>query len=138
MVINPRTRDIENKTGSEIVQIIHKNFNFEQEFQSFWKKHRVLSILLLAALVFDTVSTIYFMQNDGVELELHPLVRTSAMLLGPVSGVILSAFLFRAVTVLMLAVYLRRFSAWVLTIPIITSTIAGFINFFGYGIFSYR
>ena len=111
--------------------------NLDQAFQDFWNKHRVLSILLLAALIFDTVSTIHFMQNDGVELEIHPLVRASATLFGPVSGTILSAFLFRAVAGLMLAVYLRRFSAWVLIIPIITSTIAGFINFFGYDIFYY-
>lgn len=109
--------------------------NIDRAFQDFWKKHRVLSILLLAALIFDTVSTIHFMQQDGIELEIHPLVRASAMLLGPVSGTILTAFFFRAVAGLMLAVYLRRFSAWVLIIPIITSTIAGLINFFGYGIF---
>ena len=104
-------------------------------FQEFWKKHCFLSILLLAAFIFDTLSTIYFMENYGIELEIHPLVRTSAMLLGPVSGTILSSFLFRAVAGVMLAMYLKRFSAWVLTLPIITSTIAGFINFFGYGIF---
>lgn len=109
--------------------------NIEQAFQEFWKKHRVLSILLLAALIFDTVSTIHFMQTDGIEYEIHPLVRASAMLLGPVQGTILSAFFFRAVAGLMLAIYLRRFSAWVLVIPIITSTLAGLINFFGYGIF---
>jgi hypothetical protein len=117
------------------VEIIHKNFDLA--FQDFWKKHHLLSTLLLAALVFDTVSTIYFMQRDGVEFEMHPLVRASAMLFGPVSGTILTAFLFRAVAGLMLAVYLRRFSAWVLTVPIITSTIAGFINFFGYSILPY-
>ncbi len=109
--------------------------NIERAFQDFWKKHRILSILLLAALIFDTVSTIYFMQRDGIELEIHPLVRASATLLGPVSGTILSAFFFRAVVGVMLAVYLRRFSAWVLILPIITSTVAGFINFFGYEIF---
>ncbi|MBL7214554.1 MAG: hypothetical protein ISS71_02615 [Phycisphaerae bacterium] len=111
--------------------------NLDRTFQDFWKKHRVLTILLLAALIFDTVSTIYFMQNEGIELEIHPLVRASATLFGPISGTILSAFLFRAVAGLMLAVYLRRFSAWVLIIPIITSTVAGFINFFGHGILPY-
>jgi len=110
---------------------------FDQAFQDFWKKHWLLAVMLLAALLFDTVSTIYFMQQDGIELELHPLVRASATLLGPISGTILSAFLFRAVAGLILAVYLRRFSAWVLALPIFTSTVAGFINIFGYGIFSY-
>lgn len=111
--------------------------NIDGAFQVFWKKHRVLCILLLAAFIFDTLSTIHFMQRDGIELEIHPLVRASATLFGPVSGTILSAFLFRAVAGLMLAIYLRRFSAWVLIIPIITSTLAGFINFFGYEIFRY-
>lgn len=110
---------------------------FDEAFQDFWKRHWLLAILLLAALTFDTVSTIHFMQHDGIELEIHPLVRASATLLGPVSGTILSSFLFRAVAGVMLAVYLRRFSAWVLTVPIITSTVAGFINFFGYEIFGY-
>ncbi len=110
---------------------------FDQAFQAFWKKHWLLAVLLLAALTFDTVSTIHFMQNDGIDLEIHPLVRASATLLGPVPGTILSSFLFRAVAGVMLAMYLRRFSAWVLAVPIITSTIAGFINFFGYEIFGY-
>ena len=118
------------------MELIHKKL--DQAFQNFWKKHSVLSILLLTALVFDTVSTIYFMQKDGTDVELHPLVRISAMLFGPVLGTILSAFLFRAVAGLMLAVYLQRFATWVLALPIITSTIAGFINFFGYGILPYH
>ena len=117
------------------MEIIHKNF--EQAFQDFWKKNHLLFILLLAALLFDTVSTIYFMKTEGVCLEIHPLVRASATVLGPVSGTILSSFLFRAVTGLLLAVFLRRYSTWVLIMPMVTSTIAGFINFFGYGIFHY-
>lgn len=105
-------------------------------FEDLWKKHRLLIILLICGLMFDTLSTIHFMTEDGIEFEFHPLVRHSAYLLGPVVGTILSAFVFKVITGIMLAMYLHDIRAIVLIAPAITSTAAGFINFFGWKIFT--
>ena len=62
----------------------------------FFKKYTFWKILALLALLFDTASTIYFMKKGGVFLELHPIVRYSALVWGPVLGTFLSAFVFKA------------------------------------------
>lgn len=106
-----------------------KIIQFNIDFPGFWNRYAVLCILLILALIFDTLSTIHFMHVDGIEGELHPLVRGSALLFGPVVGPVLSAFVFKAIAGLLLALYLRRFAVWIVTVPAVTATIVGFINF---------
>ncbi|MHC4288863.1 MAG: hypothetical protein ACYSOF_03980 [Planctomycetota bacterium] len=101
----------------------------DRDFTDLWEQHSFWIILLIAAYAFDTLSTIHFMVQDGIHYELHPLVRHSAMILGPVTGTILSAFLFKSVVAIWLALYLKHIRMWVLIIPAILSTIAGFLNF---------
>ncbi len=99
------------------------------EFVALWKQHALLIILLIGAFAFDTVSTIYFMTQDGFQDELHPLIRYSASIFGPITGPILSAFIYKIVVALCLALYLKRMRIWILTVPIAPAIIAGFINF---------
>jgi hypothetical protein len=70
------------------------------------------------------------MMKDGIYQEIHPLVRHSAYLLGPIVGTILSAFVYKVITGIMLAMYLRDLRAIILLLPTITSITAGFINTF--------
>ena len=98
------------------------------EFTDLWREHSLWIILLIGALAFDTLSTIHFMRQDGIHNELNPLVRHSALIFGPITGTILSAFLYRSVVALCLALYLRRMRIWVLISPVIPAIIAGFIN----------
>ena len=100
------------------------------EFTDLWREHSLWIILLIGAFAFDTLSTIHFMTQDGgIQYELNPFVRHSALIFGPITGTILSAFLYKSVVALCLALYLRRMRIWVLTSPIIPAIIAGFINF---------
>ncbi len=102
-----------------------------RQIKLFFESHTVLKVLVLAALLFDTVSTVYFMRRDGIAFELHPIVRHSAMLWGPVLGTFLSAFVFKAVTSFLLeAFYLRGYAVYMYLSMICTSTFAGFYNFF--------
>jgi hypothetical protein len=100
-----------------------------RDFVDLWKQHSLWVILLIGAFAFDTLSTIHFMTRGEIHLELHPLVRHSAAIWGPVMGTILSAFLYKSVVALCLALYLRRMRIWVLAAPIIPAIIAGFVNF---------
>jgi len=100
-----------------------------RDFEDLWKHHSLWVILLIGAFAFDALSTIHFMIQDGVHYELHPLVRHSALIFGPVTGTILSAFLYKSIAALCLALYLRRMRIWVLIVPAIPAIIAGFVNF---------
>ena len=104
-----------------------------EHFCELWKKHRLLIVILVCALMFDTLTTIHFMTEDGIHLEFHPLVKYSALLLGPVKGTILSAFCFKVIVSIMLAMFLRPMRLWILIAPAITSTLAGFYNLFWSG-----
>ena len=102
----------------------------KEYFDELWQKHRVLIFFLIFGFLFDTLSTIHFMIHDGIYLESHPMVRYSALYFGPVAGTILSAFLYKAITSIFLAMYLKPIRIWILLLPAITSTFAGFYNFY--------
>lgn len=100
-------------------------------FDEFWQKYWLLIVVLICALSFDTLSTIHFMTTEGINFEAHPLVRYSALLFGPIAGTILTAFVFKIIAGLFLAMYLRNMGVFVLAASAITSTIAGVINLQG-------
>ena len=99
-------------------------------FKEMWQKYNVWIILLMIGFLFDTMTTIHFMTRETIFFEAHPLVRYSALLMGPIVGTILSAFCFKFVVSIFLALYLKRMQLWILVIPTITSTLAGFYNLF--------
>ena len=80
---------------------------WNDHFNDLWKRHRRLIVLLIAGLIFDTLTTIHFMKTDGIDLEIHPIIRYSATLSGPIVGTILSAFVYKAIICLILAIYLK-------------------------------
>lgn len=100
------------------------------QIRHFFETRTTLKVLVLAALLFDTVSTVYFMQRDGISFELHPIVRYSAMLWGPILGTFLSAFVFKAVVSFLLeAFYLRGYAVYMYLCMICASSFAGCYNF---------
>ena len=99
------------------------------DFMDLWREHSIWIIMLIGAFAFDALSTIHFMTQYGIHYEMHPLVRHSAAIFGPVTGTILSVILYKSVVALCLALYLKRMRIWVLTAPIIPAIIAGFLNF---------
>jgi hypothetical protein len=105
---------------------------FNDSFDDLWGKHRAWVILLMAALLFDTLTTIHFMLEDKIHFEIHPLVRYSALFLGPVVGTVLSAFCYKIIVSILLAMYYRPLRFWVLILPAIFSTLAGFYNLYGH------
>jgi hypothetical protein len=97
-------------------------------FSEMWQKHKIWIILLMIATLFDTLTTIHFMTEEGIYLEIHPLVRYAALSLGPVVGTILSVFCYKTIVSIFLAIYLKRLRLWILSLPTIISILAGFCN----------
>lgn len=104
---------------------------YKSHFEELWRNHKLLIIILLICFLFDTLTTIHFMRHSGIHGEIHPLVRYSALILGPITGTILSAFCFKAVASILLAMFLRPIRLWILILPSITSGFAGFYNLLG-------
>jgi hypothetical protein len=94
-------------------------------------QHRQLILIYIAALLFDTLTTIHFMVRGGIDLEIHPLVRYSAYCYGPVIGPFLSAFLFKFFAGLFLIFYLKHYAHYVLKAAVISSCLAGMFNLWG-------
>lgn len=93
-------------------------------------QYRGVLAVYMAALLFDTVSTIHFMVREGIYLELHPLVRYSSYVYGPVAGPFLFAFLFKLLAGLLLLFTLKHYAHYLLKAAIVTSLLAGTYNFF--------
>jgi hypothetical protein len=95
------------------------------------RRHRWLILIYIAALLFDTLTTIRFMVRGGIDLEVHPLVRCSAYCYGPVIGPFLSAFLFKFFAGLFLIFYLRHYAHYIIKAAVISSCLAGIFNLWG-------
>lgn len=100
-----------------------------RRLNEFFKQYSIWVSALLMALMFDTVSTIYFMNIIGIQQEAHPIVRIFALKFGPILGTFLSVFIYKSVVSLLLAAYLKKLRMFILLAPTITSTLAGFFNF---------
>lgn len=100
-----------------------------RNFVDLWKNHWFLIVLLIGAFALDTISTIHFMTHLGVQSEIHPLVRHSAIIFGTVPGVVLSCFIYKSIATVLLALYLKKIRFWILFAPIVPAVLAGYINF---------
>lgn len=97
----------------------------------FFKKHG-LFLLFAAALMFDTLSTMKFMIEGGIDLEIHPLVRLGAFVYGPIVGTFLTAFLYKILAGFAILRFLGKYSSYFLTVSIFSSSFAGFYNIWGH------
>ncbi len=87
-------------------------------------------IVFLVSLFCDAASTIHFMVKTGPELEIHPMVRIAARIAGPVAGPLLGA-LAKALAGVIVAIYCRRFAAYILILASLISFWAAWYNIWG-------
>lgn len=59
---------------------------FRQKRQALWRNHTILLWVFIVSAVLDGLSTIHFMILDGVEYEMHPMIRLVSFWWGPVIG----------------------------------------------------
>ncbi|MBN1437076.1 MAG: hypothetical protein JW936_08365 [Sedimentisphaerales bacterium] len=108
---------------------------FRLNCDGFWGRYRWLVLLFSAAMLCDGVSTVYFMVRWGPGAEVHPGVRLTSEILGPVVGPILSV-VFKAGAGIMLAIYLRRIAVYILLFGTGLAAWAAWYNFYGYRLYT--
>ena len=77
--------------------------------RGFWHTYRVAILVFTLALIADGLSTVYFMSYLGVSAEIHPVVRFTSVIFGPVAGPMVGA-LWKWAVCLYLAIYCRKFA----------------------------
>jgi len=95
--------------------------------RGFWKVYRWLIILFLISLIADGISTVCFMLRAGAELELHPAIYFVSTILGPIAGPVVSVIA-KGLGGVIVAVYCRRFAAYIFAAGIIISFFAAWYN----------
>lgn len=104
---------------------------FVTNSKGFWRAYRWVLIVFFIALLCDAFSTMYFMQRRSPGDELHPFVRWVSWALGPVVGPLASAVI-KAVCGIVVCIYCRRFTVYILLTATILSLWAAWYNIWGW------
>lgn len=89
----------------KIMQILDEEIPLKENLKTSLRKYWYLWLALLASVFFDFVTTLLFMQNDGIQFEKNLVVRWLASTLGIIPGVfigkslqIIAAIIFSALS----------------------------------------
>ena len=108
---------------------------FRNNARGFWGAYRWVVIVFLVSLFCDAASTIHFMVKVGPELEIHPMVRIAARIIGPVAGPLFGA-LVKALGGIVVAIYCRRFAPHILILASLISFWAAWYNIWGINMYN--
>lgn len=86
-------------------------------------------------MICDTVTTIRFMSEDGIDAEIHLAIRFISGFLGPVAGPVTGAF-GKISAGILVGVFLRSFAAYIFVTASIISFWAASYNQWGYKIYT--
>lgn len=103
---------------------------FNENRQGFWRSCGWLIGVFIVALLCDAASTTYFMLQPHPGEELHPAVNLVSDVFGPIGGPLIG-FICKAVAGLTVAIYLRRWAAYVLFPASIIAFWAAWYNVWG-------
>lgn len=103
---------------------------WHRNYPGFWRSYRWLLLIFFAALLCDGLSTIYFMRRQGAEIEVHPAIRLASTYLGTIAGPLLGVA-GKAAAGLLVAIYWRRFAAYILLAAALLSFWAAWYNVWG-------
>ena len=102
---------------------------------AFWEKYRWFVIIYLFSLVCDSVSTIFVMLEDGVDVETHLAVRFVSEIFGPIIGPLIG-FVGKVVASILVAIYCKRFAVYIFVAVIIISLWAAWYNIWGVNVYT--
>ena len=88
----------------------------------------------MLTLLCDGLSTVYVMLGIGPQEELHPVVRCVSVSFGPVVGPLFGV-VGKAIAGLLVAIYCRRFAAYILVTASIISIWAAWYNMWGFKLY---
>ncbi len=108
----------------------HIAVRLRRNYAGYWNQHRWSVAALCLAAVADYMTTVQFMINDGIDLELNPAFRMTATYLGPVLGPLLGKIT-QLLAAFLITVYLRNMSRYIFFSATIIYTWAALYNIFG-------
>ncbi|MBN1346741.1 MAG: hypothetical protein JXQ73_28885 [Phycisphaerae bacterium] len=103
---------------------------FARNREGFFRQHRLVVAVFVVALMCDALSTTYFMLTLDSSEELHPVVSWVAAIFGPIVGPLIG-FAGKASAGLCVAIYLRRWAAYILIPASVISLWAAWYNVWG-------
>jgi hypothetical protein len=103
--------------------------DFGQDVLEFCRRHRVVILLFLSAMLCDAFSTAHVMLRAGTANEIHPLVRAVSASIGPVIGPFIGAA-FKIAGGLIICAYVRRYAAAILILASASALIGLFYNLY--------
>jgi len=92
-------------------------------------------LLFVIALFCDAASTIHSMLIEGPDVEIHPVIRLVSRTLGPVAGPLV-ATAGKTLAGLLVAIYCRRFAAYIFVTASIISFWAAWYNIWGFKVYT--
>ena len=104
---------------------------FRSHAPGFWNTYRWLIILYIIALLCDALSTCHFMYFGNPDSEIHLGIRIAAKIFGRILGPFIG-FAAKAVLGILICIYLRRWTVYILTPVIILSLWAAWYNIWGW------
>lgn len=108
---------------------------FRENYDGFWRHYRWLAGVFVLGLLCDGISTVYFMTREGIDGELHPAIYSISLFLGPVAGPMVGVCV-KAIAGIGLAIYLRRFAAYIFILTSAMSFWAAWYNIWGWRIYT--
>ncbi len=96
----------------------------------YWRELRLYIYLFIIALFCDTLSTVDFMVDLGVEAEFHLGVRVASIIFGPYIGPFVGAF-GKAAACIFVTMYFRKYAKWVYTVAAVIYFWAAWYNIWG-------
>jgi len=114
----------------------HIIIKFQENRRGFWEDYRWFIVVFALALLCDAASTVYFMLESGPETELHPVIQfISSHMLGPIAGPLFAAFA-KLTAGIVVAVYCRKFAAYIFSAVSVISFWAAWYNVWGFRIYT--
>lgn len=98
--------------------------------RGYWGRCGRLFVVVAVAAYADMLSTIWFMHIDGIEHELHPIIRFVAGAFGPLAGPVIGK-VGQLAGILLLTLYLRRLAVYIFVATTIMYSWAAWYNLFG-------
>jgi len=98
--------------------------------EGYVRELRFFLVAAAAASLADMAATIWFMLQDGVGAELHPVVRLVSYVLGPVLGPVVGKTCQFAAVVLV-TIYFRKWAKYIFVLVILLYAFASWYNIWG-------
>ena len=98
-----------------------------------WRRYRGPIIALCLASIADMGSTIYLMRSHGVDLEIHPVIRTVALWTGPIAGPVIGK-LGQLAAIFLVTLYTPRFAAIIFVAATVLYSMAAAVNLWSTGV----